>query len=45
MTSGLLIAALILAIIVGAWAAVERAWQLLLLALAVLLVIATSLYF
>ncbi|MEU8199496.1 hypothetical protein AB0C10_37505 [Microbispora amethystogenes] len=45
MTTGLLIAALILAVVVAAWAAIERAWQLLLLALAVLLVIATSLYF
>ena len=39
MTSGLLIAAGLLAIIVGVWAAIERAWQMLLLAIAVALTI------
>lgn len=34
----MLIAALILAVVVGAWAAVDRAWPLLLLAIAVVLI-------
>ncbi|MCT9932433.1 hypothetical protein N5079_19720 [Planotetraspora sp. A-T 1434] len=35
----MLTAALILALVVGVWSAIERAWPLLLLAVAVLLVI------
>lgn len=35
----MLIAALILALIVGAWSAIEKAWPMLLLAIAVILVV------
>jgi steroid 5-alpha reductase family enzyme len=38
-TNGLLIAAFILTVVVGVWTAIDRAWQLLLLAVAVALVI------